>query len=139
MNRNYASRISCFSFKRGVFFNPLIKHKQMILWKREIVPIQFLINITLSIKWALDEFSPTKLMFLCIMDFFTFSRNFAELAGGWVNFAGQLKMLHLKFYFDVVNHLLSANLPTPTWPDYPPPIDSVMLLITNCSGIWQQY
>ena len=64
------------------------------------------------------------------MGFFTFSPNFAELAGGG-NFAGQQKFLHQKFYFDVVNHLLSANLPTPTWPDYPPPLPMTDRIIND--------
>ena len=66
-----------------------------------------------SIKCALDECSPTKLMFLCIIGFFTFSQNFTELEEG-VNFAIQQNFWHQRFCFDTVNHLLSANLPNPT-------------------------
>ena len=36
------------------------------------VPIQFLISIKSSLKWALGESSLTKLMFLCIMGFLVF-------------------------------------------------------------------
>ena len=59
--------------------------------------------------------------FLCIMGFFTFSRNLAELWGG-VNFAIQRFFLHQKFWFDVVNQLLSGLGQIPKWPDYPPPL-----------------
>ena len=39
---------------------------------RGIVPIQFLINIKLPLKWAMNKSSAMKLMFLCKKGVFTF-------------------------------------------------------------------
>ena len=47
----------------------------------------------------MDESSPTKLMFLCIMGFFTFSGNFAELWGGGGKFRDTMKKFAPKVLF----------------------------------------
>ena len=62
----------------GTFETPPYKMKTSNF--RGIVPIQFLINMILPIKWALDERYPTKLTFLCIMVIFTFSGNMANMS-----------------------------------------------------------
>ena len=62
-----ALKFLVFILRRGVY------------WKRPyIVPPAYKTekSIKISIKWALDECSPTKLTFLCIIWFFTFSPNF---------------------------------------------------------------
>ena len=103
--------------KTVVYHTPLKKETSNF---RGIVPIQFLINIKLSIKWALNESSPTKLTFLCIMGIFTFPRNFAEFREG-VNFEIQSWFMHQNSCFDIVNHFWGGRVPIPKWINYPTP------------------
>ena len=55
--------------RRYDFFAPLLKQKtsnfRETIHFRDIVPIQFLIKLRLSLKWALGESSQTKFTFLC--------------------------------------------------------------------------
>ena len=55
--------------RRYDFFAPLLKQKtsnfRETIHFRGIVPIQFLIKLRLSLKWALGESSQTKFTFLC--------------------------------------------------------------------------
>ena len=63
-------KIDIFMYSRGViivWFNYTPPRKQETSNFRGIVPIQFLISIKLSLKWALDEVSTIKLMFPCAL------------------------------------------------------------------------
>ena len=70
---------------------------------RGIVPIQFLISIKLSIKWALDECTRTKLMFLHIMDNFPKCPSFKpQLQPEFIRF-GFFVWIYLLFKVNVVH------------------------------------
>ena len=86
---------------------------------RGIVHIWFLDNIKLSLKWALDQSSPTKLRFLCIMGFFNIFGKLRRIMGG-SKFRNKPKILHQKFCFDIANQLLGGFHPNPNEPINPP-------------------
>ena len=78
---------------------------------RGIVHIWFLISNKSYLKWALVQSSPTKLIFLCMMGFFTVLENFVDFWGRGVNITIQIKCLPHIFY--AVNQLFGGFCPIP--------------------------
>ena len=92
-------KIDIFMYSRGViivWFNYTPPRKQETSNFRGIVPIQFLISIKLSLKWALDEVSTIKLTFPCILLYngiFPIFGHLWRLVAGWSSDIFQFRFL----------------------------------------------